>query len=215
VSPDALLTDAHRAHLARLTALPAVWERDGLRLGEQYVMFHAEARLMRRHAELLLDGVEGADVLEVGGGLGVFAREALALRPRSYTAVEPHPDVARALTRLVAGEARGARTHVVAAPWQAVADQLGLHHAIMYDTWPPDGLADRDFELFVERVCERRLRPRGRFSFFTSGEPSPARLRVLSSCFARVHVEPFELTDLPPSWTKPTARCTICLAERG
>ncbi|HKE17598.1 MAG TPA: class I SAM-dependent methyltransferase [Kofleriaceae bacterium] len=216
MSPDpALLTDAHRAHLARLAALPAVWERDGLRLGGQYVMFHAEARLMRRHAELLLEGIEDADLLEVGGGLGVFAREALPLRPRSYTAIEPHPRVARVLAALVAGEARGTRTRVVTAPWQMVAGRLGRYHAIMYDTWPPEGMADRDFALFVERVCARRLRPGGRFSFFASGEPSPARLEILRARFARVHLEPFELMDLPPSWTKPTTRCTVCVAVRG
>jgi spermidine synthase len=204
---EALLTDAHHAHLARLTTLPAVWEPDGLRLGSQYVMFHAEAGLMRRHAELLLDGVQGADVLEVGGGLGVFARAVLPLGLRSYTAVEPHRDVARELTRLLTREARATRTRVVAAPWQAVTDDLGRYHAIMYDTWPPEGLADRDFALFVERVCLRRLHPAGRFSFFSSGDPSPARLDLLRARFARVHVEPFDQTDLPPSWT-------ICLAIR-
>jgi hypothetical protein len=211
---EQLLTDVHRAHLARLTALPAVWEPDGLRLGEQYVMFNAEAALMRRHAELLLDGVDGGDLLEVGGGLGVFARAALRRGLRSYTAIEPHLDVARALARLVACEARGARTRVVAAPWQAATGDLGRYHAIMYDTWPPEGHADRDFALFIERVCMRRLHPAGRFSFFSSGDPSSTRLAILRARFAHVHVEAFELTDLPPSWTKPTARCSICLAIR-
>jgi hypothetical protein len=67
------LSGVHRSHLATLRRMPAIVDSEGLRIGQQFVMFFAEAELMRHHAERLTDGVAGADVLEVGLGLGVFA----------------------------------------------------------------------------------------------------------------------------------------------
>ena len=210
---EPLLTDSHVAHLRDLCARLATWDADGLRLGEQYVMFHAESALMRRHAELLTaDG--RCDVLEIGGGLGVFALQVLGLGIRSYTAVEPHPSVAARLRTLVADSAGAAVTRVLQAPWQSMVDSFEPCDAIMYDTWPPHGMEDRDFELFVRRVGVPCLRPAGRFSFFASGDPSERRLRCLHQNFASVHVEHFDLGSMPKSWTKPTNVCTVCVCER-
>lgn len=63
------LSQVHHHHLAELRSLPAVLDSEGLRIGDQYVMFFAEAELMREHATHLLAGSPQADVLEVGLGL--------------------------------------------------------------------------------------------------------------------------------------------------
>lgn len=208
---NVLLTPAHRAHFDWLCSLPAMWSEQGLMLGSQYVMFEAEAGLMTRHAEIMLQGHDSAEVLDVGAGLGVFARAALELGASSYTGIEPHPEVAVKIRSMLA---KFGNTHrVLHGIWQDLLGELGQYDSIMYDTWPPDGYADRDIALFFDAVCQNHLRKSGTFSFFCSGEPSALRLELLRSKFRHVVVEPYHLTQLPPSWTKPTPLCTICVGR--
>ncbi|MEU9890073.1 class I SAM-dependent methyltransferase [Sphaerisporangium sp. NPDC051011] len=209
-------TDVHEAHIKRLQALEAHIDDEGLLIGDTHVMFFAEAELMSMHADALLSGTTRANILEVGLGLGVFAEQAAAHRCATYTAIEPHPQVA-SLTqeRVLRRVTRDTVVHV--RPWQLV--RLAPRHfdAIMYDTWPPDGLADADFEAFVEHVALPSLRPGGRFSFFSSGASvSPRRAAILSERFRDWSEEQYTLPPgrIPIAWTKPTTDFTIPVAVR-
>lgn len=213
----ALLSPVHEHHLATLRSLPAVLDSDGLRIGEQYVMFFAEAELMRHHADGLLAGTVRPDVLEVGLGLGVFAEQLVGRAVDSYTAVEPHTGVADLTQRRVL-DRLNANVAVHTKPWQLVRLPHAAFDAIMYDTWPPDGYADADFAVFIEQIAIPCLRPGGRFSFFHSGsELSPARVEVLNAFFAKWEAMPFTLhrDRLPPTWTKPTTDFLIPIATKG
>jgi len=207
-------TPMHQAHIGRLRKLPAILDSQGLRLGTQYVMFFAEADLMRAHAVKLTSGTTRADVLEIGLGLGVFADQLARLDIGSYTAIEPHHGVASLTTeRVLASRLPGAK--VITEPWQTLSLPDASYDAIMYDTWPPRGRADKDFALFVETVAVKALRPGGRFSFFHSGtQLSPARQHILDQHFAAWDCEPYEMAAeiVPPAWTKPTRQFLIPIA---
>jgi spermidine synthase len=216
MSVEQLYTPTHRRHIDGLRRLPATVDREGLRLGEQYVMFFAEDELMRIHAAALLAGKPGADVLEVGLGLGVFAAQTSGLRPRSYTAIEIHEDVA-ALTQKSVLDHLGVPVTVHAQPWQLVPFGQSTYDAIMYDTWPPDGLADDDFARFIEHVALPRLRPGGRLSFFCSGtEIGERRAQILDDAFRSWSVRRYTLPSdrTPRGWTKPTRDFVIPVATK-
>jgi spermidine synthase len=213
----AALSETHHRHVTRLRGLPAIVDHEGLRIGRQYVMFFAEADLMREHATRLTDGFTRPDVLEVGLGLGVFAEQLRSLHIGSYTAIEAHPGVAR-LARDRVLDSLDAPTVVHTEPWQLLTLAPGAYDAIMYDTWPPDGHADSDFAAFVEDVAVRCLRPGGRFSFFHSGAVLGAGRRdVLDRHFAHwtatAYTMPVEVT--PPHWTKPTRDFLVPVATKG
>jgi spermidine synthase len=212
---SANFSPVHEAHITMLRSLPMDIDGEGLKLGGTYVMFFAEAELMSLHADALLTGTDRADVLEVGLGLGVFAQQAAAHRPATYTAIEPHPQVAlstqhRALDQL------GALVTVHLQPWQLVPLPPESFDAIMYDTWPPAGLADADFDAFVRHALPA-LKPGGRFSFFWSGSRlSPRRAQSLDQHFAAWqesrYVMPKDRT--PVGWTKPTREFVIPVATK-
>lgn len=211
------LSEVHRRHVATLRRLPAVVDGEGLRIGDQYVMFFAEADMMREHATRLVEGVERPDVLEVGLGLGVFAAQLWDRNVGSYTAIEPHHGVAlMARTRVIDGFDVPVRVHTE--PWQLVTLPAGAFDAIMYDTWPPDGHADADFAQFVEHVAIPCLRPGGRFTFFHSGDTlNPARHEILDRHFAGwvAYSYTMPVDQEPPHWTKPTRDFLIPIATKG
>jgi SAM-dependent methyltransferase len=214
------LGEAHRRHLDRLRSLPVAVDEEGLRLGDQYVMFFAEAELMGRHARRLLAGRARADVLDVGLGLGVFAGQLARAAPpgtvTSYTAVEPHPAVAAAARTRVLDSMPFPHT-VLVQPWQLTAVAPASLDAIMFDTWPPDGHADADFARFVAEVAAVALRPGGRFSFFASGPDLPAaRTAALDRWFSSWTAERYDLPDgrVPRHWTKPTRTFLVPVATR-
>jgi spermidine synthase len=213
----AALSEAHRYHLAVLRGMPAIIDAEGLRIGRQFVMFFAETELMRRHAVRLIDGFERAHVLEVGLGLGVFAEQLATMNVSSYTAIEPHPGVARlAHERVLSSFPVPAA--VLIDPWQLAALPTGAFDAIMYDTWPPDGLADPDFAEFVEHVAIPCLRPGGRFSFFHSGATiGRARREILDRHFPGWTADRYTMPPdlVPPHWTKPTRDFLIPKATKG
>ncbi|MCD0452497.1 hypothetical protein LO762_25410 [Actinocorallia sp. API 0066] len=212
----AAFTSVHQAHVGRLQGLEARMDEAGLLLGDTYVMFFAEAELMSLHAAALLAGTTRPDVLEVGLGLGIFAEQAAVYRPASYTAIEPHPHIALMTEeRVVRGIAED--TAVLVRPWQLVSFPPAHFDAIMYDTWPPDGFADADFEAFIEHIALPSLRPGGRFSFFSSGcSLSPTRAAILSDRFTGWSQQRYTLPPdrVPVGWTKPTADFVIPVAVR-
>jgi SAM-dependent methyltransferase len=197
--------------------MPAAVDDEGLRIGQQYVMFFAEADLMREHVVRLTAGVPDADVLEVGVGLGLFAEQLAALGVRSYTGIEPHRGAVRVARQRVLDRFPAPVT-VLCQPWQLVTPPRCGFDAIMYDTWPPDGHADQDFEQFVREVAVPCLRPGGRFSFFHSGrEIGDVRRDVLDRYFAGWTADPYRMlaADVPRHWTKTTRDFLIPIATKG
>lgn len=86
-------------------------------------------------------------MLEIGLGLGVFAEALVDLDVRSYTAIEPHPDVMK-LAQCRVLDHWDVPVLVYEQPWQLVDLPAESFDAIMLDTWPPDGAADHDFAAF-------------------------------------------------------------------
>jgi spermidine synthase len=210
------LTAVHEDHLAALRGMPAVIDSEGLRIGQQYVMFFAEAALMRRHVTHLVDRINRPDVLEIGLGLGVFAQQLLSVDVNSYTAVEPLEQVARLARHRVLWQYSDC-AKVLTEPWQLLTLPTNGYDAIMYDTWPPEGYADGDFARFVEQVAVRCLRPGGRFSFFHSGDTlGQARRAVLDRHFATWTTHPYTmpLSATPAHWTKPTRDFVVPIAAK-
>lgn len=217
MSVEGLFTPVHRRHVEWLRRLPVSIDQQGMRIGGQYVMFFAEAELMRLHAAGLLAGRPAGDVLEVGLGLGVFAEQAASIGMASYTAIEAHRGVAD-LTRASVLDRLGVPVTVHARPWQLTELPQASFDAIMYDTWPPDGLADEDFARFVEHVALPCLRPGGRFSFFWSGSAvSGRRVEILNGAFPGWTARRYTLPDdcVPAGWTKPTRDFVIPIAVKG
>lgn len=217
MNAEAPFTSVHRRHVEWLCRLPVVVDSDGMRLGGQYVMFFAEAELMRLHAACLLEGQPHGDVLEVGLGPGVFAEQAASVGLRSYTAIEVHSGVAD-LTRASVLDLMGVPVTVHARPWQLTRLPPASFDAIMYDTWPPEGRADDDFTGFVEHVVLPCLRPGGRFSFFCAGSTiSSLRAETLNSAFSTwaAHRYTLPVDRVPAGWTKPTRDFVIPIAVKG
>lgn len=211
------LSQIHRRHLSELRNSPAVLDREGLRIGDQYVMFFAEAELMRQHATYLVGESCRADVLEVGLGLGVFAEELLRVGVGSYTAIEPHEGAASLAQSRVLEHFSGVAT-VINTPWQLARLPPHAYDAIMYDTWPPDGHADPDFTRFVETVAIPCLRPGGRLSFFHSGAAlGTTRREVLERAFVTWTAFRYTMpaSQTPPGWTKPSRDFLIPIATKG
>lgn len=217
MNAEGLFTPTHRRHVEWLCRLPVIVDSEGMQLGGQYVMFFAEAELMQLHAAGLLAGRRDGDVLEVGLGLGVFAEQAASVGLRSYTAIEVHSGVAN-VTRASVLDLMGVPVTVQARPWQLARLPRDAFDAIMYDTWPPEGLADDDFASFVEHVVLPCLRPGGRFSFFCSGSNiSRRRMETLDSTFSSwtAHHYALPADRVPSGWTKPTRDFVIPIAVKG
>ena len=211
------LSATHLRHLTALRGLPAIVDDEGLRIGHQYVMFFAEADLMRQHAVGLIDGFTRPDVLEVGLGLAIFAEQLQDLDVGTYTAVEPHPGVARlAYWRVLDSFKAPAFLHTDA--WQSLTLPHAAYDAIMYDTWPPDRYADSDFAAFVDHVAVPCLRPGGRFSFFHSSSAlSQSRRDVLDRHFTHWATSAYTMpaASVPPHWTKASCDFLVPIATKG
>lgn len=207
------ITETHKRHWNYICSLKPEWDGQGLKLGDNYVMFYAERALMERHFELLCEDTVSPRVLDIGAGLGVFANVACSRPISSYTGVELHPEVADRLEEQLQQLGTNVLSTIIAKPWQECLNQLDMYDLIMYDTWPPDDLKENDFSWFIENLCRHKLAKNGRFSFFCNGAPSKSRIDVLKAHFRGLHVEQFEVRDVPSSWNKATPICTICVAS--
>lgn len=125
------------------------------------VMMGWEAPLMAKHAESLTP-MSGADVLNIGFGLGLVDGFLERQNPRSHTIIEAHPDVLAEMDRCRWPAKPGVVIHKGA--WQDIVGHLepGSFDAIFFDTYEESYADMRDFESHLPRL----LRPGGRFSFF-------------------------------------------------
>eukprot|EP00933_Yihiella_yeosuensis_P015552 TRINITY_DN13518_c0_g2_i1.p1 TRINITY_DN13518_c0_g2~~TRINITY_DN13518_c0_g2_i1.p1 ORF type:complete len:238 (+),score=37.62 TRINITY_DN13518_c0_g2_i1:230-943(+) len=124
-----------------------------------------EGPLMERHAEALLP--EGANVLNVGFGLGLVDGFLAERGPLSHTIIEAHPDVLRKMESLGWLEKKG--VSVYRGRWQDVIGKLPSESfdAIYFDTWNETYNDVLEFQDHVQRL----LREGGRFSFFNGMAP--------------------------------------------
>jgi len=208
-----LFTQIHQEHIRRLHMLRVTIDKIGLKMGDTYAMFFAEQQLMEKHAKYLLYGKNKSRVLEIGYGLGIFAGQISKLDISSYTAVEVHPDLVKKAEVWSKTLPHQISTRIINKPWQLCINELETYDVIMYDTWPPKGLENSDFKLFVENVCMKVLYEGGRFSFFNSGpQISPKRKRILESKFKSVIYYNYGLSVEPEYWTKSGLRFVIPIA---
>ena len=119
------------------------------------VMMDWEHPMMKRHAELVCHA--GEDVLEVGFGMGISASYIQALKPRTHTIVECHPQV---LPRLRAWAKDKPSVRILEGEWFDRRADLGTYDGIFYDTYADPHAADF-FATF-----EDYLKPGGRMTFY-------------------------------------------------
>lgn len=206
-------TPVHELHYRAMRGSEVTIDSIGLQFDGRYVMFSAEQPLMRRHAQMLCQGRQDFDVLEIGFGLGIFFREACKCRPRSYTVIEAHPVVCiHAMELARAHSAHCSRVQVLNDLWETALPSLGRFDAVMSDTCSPQTQKDNDFEVLATQLAEHHLWPNGSFSFFQNGLLPNKRMTVLQRLFKHIAVEEMEI-ELPTQWTKPSSKFTIVTAS--
>lgn len=204
----------HRPFLAKLCSRKCIVDQEGLCMGGKYVMYFSERGLMRRHAELLLSRSCDSDILEVGYGLGIFAQETVGLGVKSHTIVEVHPVLAERARQWQAGLPHLERVRIIHSSWQDSLPGLAQYDAIMYDAGSPPRYGDYDFRFFVEVVCGLKLKPRGRFSFWSYGKTlASSRERLLHAHFRSVETHDFRMESVPASWGREGSDFTIVVAK--
>lgn len=142
------------------------------------VMMDWEHPMMKRHAELIC--TPGADVLEIGFGMGISASYIQAIGPRTHTIVECHPQV---LPRLRAWARERPSVIVVEGDWFEQRHSLGKYDGIFYDTY-----ADVHAWVFFENYW-RLLKPGGRMTFYNL-LPAPENEFGVACEYHEVDVQP-------------------------
>ncbi|CAL7959617.1 Class I SAM-dependent methyltransferase [Gammaproteobacteria bacterium] len=208
-----IFSDIHFKHIKDIISQPIIMDKIGLKIGTTYIMFFCEKLLMREHALLLTKDKTKTNVLEIGFGAGVFAKEIVDLNIDSYTVIEPHPKVVAYAKEWARN--KNIKINIIDQPWQKAIRQLKEYDIIMYDGWPPDGCDDQDFYNFVSIVCKESLVEDGRFSFFWNGKTlSSFREKVLKSFFKKSTFCPFFIEKLPKEWTLKSNDFLIPILEK-
>ncbi len=111
--------------------LPVIRTETELLVGGRQVMQAWERPLM----EVLAREVAGGDVLEVGFGMGISAREIMKFGCRTYTVIEAHPEIAGHAREW--GEKQGCPFTVLEGFWQDLVPGLEPRFdGILFDTFP-------------------------------------------------------------------------------
>jgi SAM-dependent methyltransferase len=124
------------------------------------VMMRWETPLMQRMAQLV--AARRGDVLEIGFGMGISASAIQALRPKSHTIIEAHPQI---ITRAEAWAANRPGVRVLAGLWQERLPDAGTFDGILFDIF--GGSAQR--QDFVDQL-HRVLRPGGAATLWLGDE---------------------------------------------
>lgn len=123
------------------------------------VMMAWEGPLMRAHAQAVAESQ--GDVLNVGFGMGLVDRAIQALKPRSHTIVEAHPDVYARMLSEGWGDKPGVT--ILFGRWQDVLPKLDRKfNGIMTDTFGEYYDDLRDFHHLLPKL----LAPGGFYTFF-------------------------------------------------
>jgi amino acid adenylation domain-containing protein len=170
---------ARPAMVSDLSERPARYSAQQLLIDGQQVMQAWEAPLMRALAQAVA-GARG-DVAEIGFGMGISAGFVQALRPRSHTIVECHPDVLAALQRWRAGHV-DADIRVAACRWQDWDVAPECFDGVLFDTYPTsedeytaEVTTAPTFAASFFATARRLLRPGGVFTYYTNEIDSLSR----------------------------------------
>lgn len=124
----------------------------------EHVMMDWEAPVMHKHAMLVSH--PGADVLEIGFGMGISADYIQYQRPNSHTIVEIHPQIAQNAREWAKGKQN---VRIIEGDWIDVIDEITniKYNGIFFDSH-----ADKNKEKFKELVVDKCIKPGGTFSYF-------------------------------------------------
>ena len=141
----------------------AVYTRDSLRIGDEYVMHEWERPLIRKMVEDLKLTPDDR-LLEIGFGMGISASILQEFGPASHTIVEPHPQV------LVQAERwKGPRTNIQLHQgyWQQLDTGAQRYSTIFFDPFADDMAAVDDENLrFLKFAAQSLLADGGRLAMF-------------------------------------------------
>jgi protein-L-isoaspartate O-methyltransferase len=176
-APKEILMDTHS--LIRFRERRLVFTDTAIRdeLGHD-VMMDWEHPIMKRHAELICE--PGWDVLEIGFGMAISASYIQALKPRSHTIVDCHPQV---LERAHAWAKDKPSVRIVAGEWFERLADLGTYDGILYDIYDDPNVDD------FYATFETLLKPGGRMTFYNR-LPRPENEAGLACEYHEVDVKP-------------------------
>ena len=195
------MTERRDRHLKSWVERPTRVAGDCLYVGDTPAMYAFERPVMATFADRLVE--PGCALLEIGFGLGIFAREAQRRRPARHAVVEVHPELAAA-AREWAG-LQPAAIEVLEAAWQECAPALSGFDAVFYDSFAPEETLLDELDRFCELSLTRLLNVPGRLGVFVLQPDLAAPVRdILERRFDRLTVT--EVEGLEPG---PEAR------ERG
>jgi hypothetical protein len=166
----------------------------------------------------MVEGLARPSVLEIGIGAAQFA---CGLRGRSigsYDGIEVSAKLIKRAGPLLSDLANQVPVALHKGPWQSLLPTLGRFDVVLYDTWPPEGCAEQDFEAFMLELTDGHLSEVGRLSFLTVGADAPAgRVERLKQVFEDVTVRTSTLVGLPPEWSRerPVLTATIGSTPRS
>lgn len=210
-----IITPAHKSFWKQWMKKKCIINEEGLKIGDDYLMFFAERELMRKHAELLIGNNKEKDLLEIGYGLGVFSEEALTLGVKSYTIIEIHPELIERAKKWRQTLSNPDKVKIINHPWQLSLSILGKYDAIMYDSCPPPGWDNMDFKHLIEILCKYHLKDGGLFSYFNIGlSVDSEREKMLENNFRRTAELQYEMKVIPPNWSLSTDQFLVAVYKK-
>lgn len=212
---ERIISPEHKLFWKQWVEKKCVVDSDGLKVGNNYLMFFAERELMRKHAEVLMGNDKEKDFLEIGYGLGIFSEEAFSLGVKSYTVVEIHPELVKKAENWRQTLSNPDKVKIIDKPWQLSLSLLKKYDAIMYDSCPPPGWDNIDFKYLIDILCENHLKEDGLFSYFNIGlSVDPERAKILEKNFRRTTVLQYEMKVIPRNWSLPTDQFLISVYKK-
>jgi hypothetical protein len=124
----------------------------------EHVMMDWEHPIMKKHAKLI--SYPGADVLEIGFGMGISADYIQKNRPNSHTIVEIHPTIAEKAREWAKDKPN---VTIIEGDWVDVVDEITKksYNGIFFDSH-----ADNNKKRFRELVVDKCIKPGGVFTYF-------------------------------------------------
>ncbi|MDD5531017.1 MAG: class I SAM-dependent methyltransferase [bacterium] len=205
----------HFQYINDLCNSTCIIDKEGLKIGRQYVMFFNEKELMYKHASLLLQDNDSKDLLEIGYGLGIFSQAACSIGVKSQTIIEIHPWLVERAKIWRDSLKEPNKVFIINNAWQKSLESLGKYDAIMYDACSPSGYSHYDFEYLIEILCSEKLKAGGLLSFWNSGvRIPPIKEHILKNNFKTIHKYKYKMISIPKHWVQKTNCFIIPIAVK-
>lgn len=143
------------------------------------VMMDWEKPLMQKHAEIVCHN--NGDVLEIGFGMGISADYIQALKPKTHTIIEMHPQIFEKLKTWAKGKKN---VQIIFGDWYEVQNQLGLYDGIFFDTFSDDHVVS------LKELVINTLKPNGKFTYFNPLQSKDQHLIDLYATYDIIDVDP-------------------------